>query len=455
MSDEATGVLDPPESSSITDDSLYEGGFDALLGEHVPSGEGRFPDDFEGNEDLNPDPPEAGDEDTEDGESPPSADADDTETDADEEEEDEEYIPGEDPDEWGDEDYEDEEEEDEYEDEEGSESDESDESDEDEEEEEEEEELEGEEEEDESTEQFSDAKPFTKKDREAIKKNPELQRAYKAMQSRFSERMAENATERRELRAQREEVTRFRERMHQPQKFADMLSKVMTERPDIAGAAFDGALNSKQQESVLLSMAVSNPELFEKVQEQSAELQTDENAMKRYKDEQDMSARRRELARRERQLNRRTFQRNAARIETQAVRLARNLRIEKSDMQFVKEDLESAYRSKIQKNGDIDFSAKDIRASVRATKKRLDGVYKRIADRERKRTARQSQRKTKRRAAKAKKQKRRAPKGPQQRSARRQPVRRKPAKRKGPTTQRQRDIDLSRQLNRSVREKVG
>ena len=439
----ATAVQDPPSDPQGQGDSLEDVGFDTVLDRNFKSGEDHFPDDFQGLEDADADPPEAGDRDTEGDEPPPRSETDDTDTDTQGEDADEEYIPSDDADDWFDDDYPKDEDEGEVEDE----------ADTEEEEEEEEAEVEDEledadEDTDEDEERFDDAKPFTKKDRDVIDKSPELQRAYKSMQGRYSTRSAEVATERRAIRAEAEEIRGFKEQLRDPQGMANVMTRVMNQRPDIVGAAFQGALTGKQKEAVLLATAVADPDTFKKVYERNTELQEDPQEMEFYNRNKDLRAQRRKNAQRERELNRRDYRRNRARIETSATRTARNLRIKKADMRFVMDDLQAALRGKIRKNGSIDFSDREIKSSVRATKKRLNEVYRTIEARERRKTARASQKKTKTRAKKAKAQ-RRAPKGPTQRSASRPPAR--PKKSPAPKNQRERDAIFDRELDRGVR----
>lgn len=398
----------PPEQ-----DAFEAPAFDAVV-DKVLDDEGI---DLEDDEDVDTDPPEPRSDDTEDEDLPPEDEDEDPEYEYDDEDEDEYEAPDDDE----------EEEEETGEDEEADEDDDED-------------------------EDFLEDARLTRKQREQIEEDPLLKKAHASMQRAFTQKTQDIAVQRRELREREKAVDQFNEAFQDAKTFTALMTRVMRDRLDIGAAAFEGVATSEDREAFFIEAGLQDPKPLLAAAERVQALQEDPEALERHNSATKLRAQQQQLADRERRLNARVTQRDKARIESTATRLSRRLGIDKADMDIVLENLEQDYRGKVSRDdGSIDFDEAAVRSSVKKSKQQLDRVYRRIADRQRKRQVRKSKTTAKRRA-KTRNTRRTVPR---QRAGRKATNKRRPKKAPGrDATQAQRDEHFDAMLGHTVNRRL-
>ena len=331
-------------------------------------------------------------------------------------------------------------------------SDEDDDEDDDEEDEEDEAEEGEEDDEDEDQEDFTSDQPLTKKDREAIAKNPELKRAYGSMQRRFTKGMQGMSQREAEVVEREKFAQNVQETVADPKLFAGMMKKVMEGDPRIAEAAFNAVTDGDQRENFLLEVALKHRDTFEKVRGRFEELTGDEDALKKYEETIALQGERRQVQEERVQLNRRRYQQERAKLTSHAKRVARQMGIGKEDMFLVEEHLDREIRAKVRKkDGSIALETADVKTIVQGANSELERVYRRIAKRQSKSKTETSQQKAKTRAKTAKRG--RKARTPSQRTKGKATDKRRATRstNRG-ATQRERDHDLMSNIGESARQ---
>lgn len=259
-----------------------------------------------------------------------------------------------------------------------------------------------EDEEDEDDEEDLFAGKVTKEDHERIKNDPSLSKVHKEMQRAFTKKNQELATK-------RERQDRLDEALSTPQGMADYLSSMISQRPDVVGAAFEAVATGEGGYDFLVEVGVHDMETFERAYDRVHELQMDEGERGRHERDRDLRAKERDVSAREQKQRVAAFEESMNTIQDQVDAEAERFGIDADDMDEVKSRLKSKIRERVQADGSVDLSKSEVRAVAKEAKAHLDDVYKRTRAKLKRVEARKSQENAKRKAQSAKGRKRLPP----------------------------------------------
>lgn len=238
-------------------------------------------------------------------------------------------------------------------------------------------------------------------DLELIENDPLLKKAHKQMQGAFTRKTTDVARRNDEVTRREGRISTLEQTLANPQGMATFLARTMEQRPDVIASAFESVAQGENAEAFLVEVGLSQFETLERAFDRVQELRSDETELRRHTDGRKLQSERADVDREKQAIRERNFDTSMGEVlkaEDKALKKAGI--VDKEDQDAVRREVRKAIKEKVQKDGSIAMTPKDVRAIVGNVKKQLDAVEARVRARMEQAQVQDSKKRVKEKASK-------------------------------------------------------